>query len=141
MVEARHSSAARLAAGSVAVAVAVLALKAIAWWVTGSVALYADALESIVNVAAALAALLAVRLSALPADANHPYGHHKAEFFSAILEGVMIIIAAILILHQSYLGLRAPKPLDAPLSGLMVNGLASVINAVWCWVLTWVASS
>ena len=113
MVEPRQSSAARLAAGSVAVAVAVLALKAIAWWVTGSVALYADALESIVNVAAALAALLAVRLSALPADANHPYGHSKAEYLSAVLEGALIIVAALLILHETwaaYLAPRAPEP-------------------------------
>jgi len=75
MVEARHSGATQLAALSVAIAVAVLSLKAVAWWVTGSVALYADALVSIVNVAAAFAALIAVRLSALPADANLPYGN------------------------------------------------------------------
>jgi cation diffusion facilitator family transporter len=136
MVEARHSSAARLAAGSVAVAVAVLALKAIAWWVTGSVALYADALESIVNVAAALAALLAVRLSALPADANHPYGHAKVEYFSAVLEGALIIVAALLILHEAwaaYLAPRAPGPIGV---GLVVAAIASGINAVWALFLT-----
>lgn len=125
----------KLAFGSIVVGIIVLGLKLLSWQMTGSIALLSDALESTVNVATAIAALVAIRVAALPADANHPYGHHKAEFFSAILEGVMIIIAAILILHQSYLGLRAPKPLDAPLSGLMVNGVASVINAVWCWVL------
>ena len=124
-----------LAFGSIVVGIVVLGLKLLSWQMTGSIALLSDALESTVNVATAIAALVAIRVAALPADANHPYGHHKAEFFSAILEGVMIIIAAILILHQSYLGLMTPKKLDAPLSGLMVNGLASVINAVWCWVL------
>lgn len=131
MVEARQSSAARLAAGSVAVAVAVLALKAIAWWVTGSVALYADALESIVNVAAALAALLAVRLSALPADANHPYGHAKVEYFSAVLEGALIIVAALLILHEAWGAYLAPHRPEQARIGLAVAAVASGINAAW----------
>ena len=135
MVEARHSSAARLAAGSVAVAVAVLALKAIAWWVTGSVALYADALESIVNVAAALAALLAVRLSALPADANHPYGHSKAEYFSAVLEGALIIVASLLILHEAWGAFLAPRAPEQVGIGLAVAAVASSINAAWALFL------
>ena len=135
MVEARHSSAARLAAGSVAVAVAVLALKAMAWWVTGSVALYADALESIVNVAAALAALLAVRLSALPADANHPYGHSKAEYFSAVLEGALIIVAALLILHEAWGAFQAPRAPEQAGIGLAVAAVASGINAAWALFL------
>jgi len=135
MVEARQSSAARLAAGSVAVAVAVLALKAIAWWVTGSVALYADALESIVNVAAALAALLAVRLSALPADANHPYGHSKAEYFSAVLEGALIIVAALLILHEAWGAFQAPRAPEQAGIGLAVAAVASGINAAWALFL------
>jgi len=135
MVEARHSSAARLAAGSVAVAVAVLALKAVAWWVTGSVALYADALESIVNVAAALAALLAVRLSALPADANHPYGHSKVEYFSAVLEGALIIVAALLILHEAWGAFVAPRAPEQVGIGLAVAAVASSINAAWALFL------
>lgn len=135
MVEARQSSAARLAAGSVAVAVAVLALKAIAWWVTGSVALYADALESIVNVAAALAALLAVRLSALPADANHPYGHSKVEYFSAVLEGALIIVAALLILHEAWGAFQAPRAPEQAWIGLAVAAVASGVNAAWALFL------
>lgn len=135
MVDARHSNAARLAAGSVAVAVAVLALKAMAWWVTGSVALYADALESIVNVAAALAALLAVRLSALPADANHPYGHSKAEYFSAVLEGALIIVAALLILHEAWGAFQAPRAPEQAGIGLAVAAVASGINAAWALFL------
>ena len=125
----------RLAVGSLFVGVFVLGLKALAWRLTGSVALLSDALESLVNVATAIAALVAIRIAARPADANHPYGHHKAEFFSAILEGVMIILAALAILHTAWGALQAPKALEAPLEGLLVNGLASVINAIWCWVL------
>ena len=87
------------------------------------------------NVATAFAALVAIRVAALPPDHNHPYGHHKAELFSAILEGVMIILAALLILREAYHGFSAAQVLDAPLRGLLVNGLASVLNAVWCWVL------
>src|SRR3954470_2402338 len=92
----------RLASGSVAVACAVLALKLAAWGLTGSVALLADALESVVNVAAAIAALIAVHYSSLPPDANHPYGHTKAEYFSAVLEGALIVLAAVAILHQAW---------------------------------------
>jgi cation diffusion facilitator family transporter len=119
----------------VAVAVAVLALKAVAWWVTGSVALYADALESIVNVAAALAALLAVRLSALPADANHPYGHSKAEYFSAVLEGALIIVAALLILHEAWGAFLAPRAPEQVGIGLAVSAVASGVNAAWALYL------
>lgn len=125
----------RIAAGSILVSLVVLGLKVIAWQMTGSVALMSDALESLVNLATAVAALVAVRVAARPADANHPYGHHKAEFFSAILEGVLIILAALLILREAWGAWQAPRVLDAPLSGLAVNLLAGVLNAVWCWVL------
>lgn len=125
----------KIAAASILVGIVVLALKALAWWMTGSIALLSDALESTVNVVTAIAALIAIRVAALPADANHPYGHHKAELFSAVLEGVMIIIAALMIMREAYHGLMEPRVLDAPLQGLLVNGAASAINAVWCWVL------
>lgn len=125
----------KLAIGSLFVGILVLGLKALAWWMTGSIALLSDALESTVNVATAVAALVAIRIAARPADANHPYGHHKAEFFSAVLEGVMIIVAALLIMNEAYKGFMAPRVLDAPLQGLLVNGAASVINGIWCWVL------
>ncbi|MBB4066096.1 cation diffusion facilitator family transporter [Gellertiella hungarica] len=125
----------RIAIGSIVVGFAVLGLKAFAWWLTGSIALLSDALESTVNVATAIAALVAIRVAARPADANHPYGHHKAEFMSAVLEGVMIIIAALLIMNEAWKGFMAPRALDAPLEGLLVNGLASAINGIWCYVL------
>ena len=125
----------KIAIGSILVGVVVLGLKAIAWWMTGSIALLSDALESTANVATAVAALVAIKVAAMPADANHPYGHHKAEVFSAVLEGVMIILAALLIMNEAYKGFMAPRTLDAPLQGLIVNGVASAVNGVWCYVL------
>ena len=131
----RRRSIGTIAALSVAVGVGVLALKFFAYRITGSVALYSDALESIVNVAASGAALLAIRYGARPPDANHPYGHHKAEYLSVVLEGVLIIIAALSILREAYFAFLAPRMFTAPVEGLLVNGLASVINGGWCWFL------
>ena len=125
----------KLAICSIFVGFVVLGVKALAYWMTGSVALLSDALESTVNVATAFAALIAIQVAAKPADANHPYGHNKAEFFSAVLEGVMIIVAALLILREAYHGFMEPIGLDAPIEGLLVNLGATVINGVWAWVL------
>lgn len=125
----------KLATCSIFVGFVVLGVKALAYWMTGSVALLSDALESTVNVATAFAALIAIQVAAKPADANHPYGHNKAEFFSAVLEGVMIIVAALLILREAYRGFMEPVGLDAPIEGLLVNLGATVINGVWAWVL------
>lgn len=129
------SSTIKIAIGSILIGIIVLGLKALAFWMTGSIALMSDAMESTVNVATAIAALIAVKIAAQPADANHPYGHHKAEFFSAVLEGVMIVVAAILIINEAYKGVMTPHSLNAPIEGLLVNGVASVINGAWCWVL------
>ncbi|SDD52793.1 cation diffusion facilitator family transporter [Belnapia rosea] len=125
----------RFAIGSVVIAALVLALKLGAWALTGSVALLADALESVVNVAAAIAALVAVHYSAMPADANHPYGHTKAEYFSAVLEGALIVIAAVAILHEAWSAWRVPRALEQPGLGLMVSALATGINAAWAVLL------
>lgn len=125
----------RLACFSLVIALAVLGLKAAAWWITGSVALYSDALESIVNVVTALAALWAIRISHMPADRDHQHGHHKAEYFSAVLEGVMIIVAALMIMSQVVGALSEPKPLEQPWEGLAINGAAAVLNAIWASVL------
>ncbi|MET7244320.1 cation diffusion facilitator family transporter [Methylobacterium sp. EM32] len=119
------------ALASAGVGLLVLALKFGAWWITGSLALYSDALESIINVVAAMTAFVALRVAARPADQDHPYGHHKAEYFSAVIEGALIIVAAVVILRDAYDALQAPKMLDAPLAGVAVNGLATVINLVW----------
>src|SRR3981189_757809 len=124
-----------LAGGSIVVGIVVLTLKSLAYVMTGSVALLSDAIESIVNVAAAIAAFIAIRLSAKPADAEHPYGHHKAEYFSAVLEGVLIVVAAGAILPGAYFWFLPPRHGGAPWLGLAVNGAALAINAGWSWVL------
>jgi cation diffusion facilitator family transporter len=126
---------ARLAAWSIAVAIAVLGLKLFAWRITGSVALYSDALESIVNVATAVVALWAIRVSHMPADRDHQHGHHKAEYFAAVLEGVMIIVAALLIMSQVLESLGNPRALEQPWEGLAINGLATIVNTMWAFVL------
>ncbi|WP_075215936.1 cation diffusion facilitator family transporter [Mongoliimonas terrestris] len=125
----------KLAYGSLVVGIVVLGLKYAAYAVTGSVALYSDALESIINVAAAVVALVAVRLSAIPPDANHPYGHHKAEYVSAVLEGVLIVVAALAIVREAWLAYQAPRLIEAPMLGLAINGVASILNAVWATIL------
>lgn len=129
------SRATRLAAASLAVAVTVLALKAAAWWITGAVALLADAVESIVNVAASATALAAVLYSQRPADANHPYGHAKAEYFSAVFTGVLIVVAALSILRESWFALLNPRAPTEPALGLTISAAATAINAAWAWVL------
>ena len=121
----------RLALGSIAVGLVVLGLKFVAWQLTGSVALYSDALESIINVVTSIAAYAAIRISALPADEGHPYGHSKAEYFSAVLEGVLIVVAALAILREAWSSFGHPKPLDAPLLGLAVSGVATALNFGW----------
>jgi len=125
----------RLAIGGIVVGVLVLVLKYAAYYVTGSVALFSDAAESIINVATAVAAFFAVRWSAVPLDANHPYGHYKAEHLSAVLEGVLIVVAALAIMRKAYLGFLNPQALDAPTLGLVINGLATAINGGWCFLL------
>ncbi|GGM08776.1 cation diffusion facilitator family transporter [Deinococcus aerophilus] len=125
----RHAS--RLALWSVAVAVVVLGLKYVAYLMTGSVALYSDALESIINVAAAIAAFIALRVAARPPDPGHPYGHTKAEYFSAVAEGVLIVLAALSIGREALGAILNPRELDLPYTGLLVNLGAGVLNALW----------
>jgi cation diffusion facilitator family transporter len=125
----------RLAAWSIAVAFGVMGLKFVAWWVTGSVALFSDALESIVNVIAALVAFYAIRVSHTPADDNHPFGHHKAEYLSAVLEGVLIVVAALLIVREAASALFNPVPFEAPALGMAINLAAAGCNAFWAWLL------
>jgi cation diffusion facilitator family transporter len=125
----------RIALGSLAVSLAVLAIKYVAFWITGSVALFSDALESIINVVTSVAVIVAVRIAAHPPDEQHPYGHHKAEYLSAVVVGAMIIGAALAILHEAYYGFIAPKVIDAPLLGLMVSSVATLMNVGWSYVL------
>lgn len=113
----------------------VMGLKALAWYVTGSVALLSDALESTVNVIAAALAYGVITYSQKPADDDHQFGHYKAEYLSAVAEGVLIILAAILIVWEAAGHLAKPEALDAPALGLAINTGAAVINAVWAWLL------
>jgi cation diffusion facilitator family transporter len=121
--------------GSLAVSIVVLAMKAGAYRLTGSVALLSDALETVINVAAAAAAIFALRLSALPADDNHHYGHSKAEYLSALLEGALVLLTAILIAREAWEGWQDPHAPDAPLLGIGLNAAAGVINLGWALVL------
>ena len=125
----------QLAIWSIPVAIVVFALKYFAYYVTGSVALYSDALESIVNVIAAIAAYIAIIISMKPADNDHPFGHTKAEYFSAILEGAMIFVAAIMILRESWPLLTSSHLPEQPGYGLAINLAASAINAIWALIL------
>jgi cation diffusion facilitator family transporter len=118
---------------SVAVALATIALKTGAWWVSGSVSLLADALESLVNLAGAMFALAMVTLAARPPDEEHPYGHHKAEYFSSGFEGVLIFAAALAIIWAAVMRLRDPQPLDAVGLGLVLSIVSSTMNGVLAW--------
>lgn len=121
----------RIAYGSLAVGVTVLALKSAAAYLTGSIALFSDALESVVNVGTAVVALLAVRLVDRPASERLPYGYYKVEYFSAVIIGIFIGIAALLIAQRAYEGFMDPKPFDADPIGLTISVLATVINVAW----------
>jgi cation diffusion facilitator family transporter len=125
----------RIAVGSIAIGCAVLAMKAFAWWITGSAALYSDALESIVNVAASVIALAALHFAAIPADANHPYGHDKVEFFAAVIEGALIVIAAVSIFSHAWETWHNLRPIAQPALGLALNALATLANGAWSAVL------
>jgi cation diffusion facilitator family transporter len=113
---------------SVAAALATIALKAAAWYVTGSVGLLSDALESLINLAAALLALSMLRLAAAPPDDAHPYGRFKAEYFASGIEGALIVLAAASIAYAALPRLASPQPIEAPLLGIALSAAASAIN-------------
>lgn len=113
---------------SIAAALSTILLKGVAWWLTGSVGLLSDALESFVNLAGALMALAMLSLAAQPADANHAHGHGKAEYFSSAFEGFLIVLAAIAIGYTAVDRLQHPQPLEDIGVGLTVSVLASIIN-------------
>jgi cation diffusion facilitator family transporter len=118
---------------SVATAVATIVLKTGAWWLTDSVSLLSDALESLVNLAGAMFALAMVTLAARPPDAEHPYGHHKAEYFSSGFEGVLIIAAALGIIWAAIERWRHPQPLQALGLGVTLSIISSAMNGVLAW--------
>jgi cation diffusion facilitator family transporter len=120
---------------SIGAAAATIVLKVAAWRITGSVGLLSDALESGVNLVAALAAFFALSLAAKPADREHPYGHFKAEYFSSGLESALILLAAAAILVTAVERLLAPEPLQQLGAGLGLSVVASAINALVAWLL------
>ena len=126
----------KLGWGSVAVSLIALSLKYAAYAVTGSVALYSDAIECIINVVAAGGGVLALSVSARPADANHPYGHYKAEYLSAVAEGVLVLLTSFAIAHQAWLGWQHPHMPRAPVRGIALNAAAGVLNCAWALLLT-----
>lgn len=120
---------------SVAVAVATIALKTGAWWLTGSVGLLSDALESLVNLAGAVFALMMVTVAAQPPDEDHPFGHHKAEYFSSGFEGVLILVAALAIIWAAVQRFFAPQPLESLGLGLGLSVLSSIMNGALAWAM------
>lgn len=120
---------------SIAAAGTTIALKTGAWYLTGSVGLLSDAAESVVNLMAAVIALVALKVAALPADKNHHFGHAKAEYFSAASEGVMILVAAVFIVVAAAERLIHPAPVSNLGVGLAISVVASIINGSVAWVL------
>lgn len=122
------SSLARYAWLSVAAALATMTLKGVAAWLTGSVGLLSDALESFVNLGAALLALWMLRVAAVPPDEKHPFGYSKAEYFSAVAEGGLIIVAALVIIAAALPRLIEPRPIEAFGTGVVISLAATAIN-------------
>jgi cation diffusion facilitator family transporter len=120
---------------SIAVAVATIVLKTAAWWVSDSVSLLSDALESLVNLAGAMFALAMVTVAARPPDDDHPYGHHKAEYFSSGFEGVLIFVAALAIVWAAVHRLLDPQPLDQIGLGIVFALVSSAMNGVLAWTM------
>ena len=120
---------------SIVTAIVVIGLKLIAWRITGSVGLLSDALESTVNLVAAIGAFVALRVAAKPPDRSHNFGHTKAEYLSAVFEGVMIVVAAVVIVATAVDRLLHPEELDEVGMGLAISVGATVVNAVVGWVL------
>jgi cation diffusion facilitator family transporter len=112
------------------VAVLLFSIKIIAWWLTHSVAILTDALESIVNVIAGLVGLYSLFIAAKPRDTNHPYGHGKAEFLSAAIEGTLIMLAGVFIIYEAVSQLYHPKPLQQLNYGIYLVGASAIINFI-----------
>jgi len=124
---------------SIAVAITTIVLKTLAWYITDSVGLLSDAMESFVNLASALFALLMVTIAQRPADEEHPYGHHKAEYFSSGFEGILIVGVSVGIIWAAISRLLEPQPLQELGWGLALSILSSALNGLLAWVMFSVA--
>ncbi len=118
---------------SIGVAVLTIALKTGAWWLTGSVGLLSDAMESVVNLLGATFALAMVTIAARPPDEDHPFGHHKAEYFSSGFEGGLIFVAALAIVWAAVQRLLSPQPIESLGWGLTLSIVSSVLNGALAW--------
>ena len=118
---------------SVLAAVATIAMKTLAWWLTGSVGLLSDAMESFVNLASALFAIAMVTIAQRPADDDHPFGHHKAEYFSSGFEGLLIVGAAVAIIWAAVHRFAHPQPLQSLGWGLGLAVISSMLNGLLAW--------
>jgi cation diffusion facilitator family transporter len=125
----------RLLWASVVVAMITITLKTLAWYLTDSVGLLADAMESFVNLASAIFGLVMVTIAMRPADKDHPYGHHKAEYFSSGFEGVLIVGAALAILWAAGHRLFDPQPLQQVGWGLGLSIVSSALNGFLAWIM------
>ena len=125
----------RLLWASVAVAVITIALKTLAWWLTDSVGLLSDAMESLVNLASAMFGLLMVTVAEAPPAEDHPYGHHKAEYFSSGFEGILIIVAGLGILWAAGHRVFDPQPIEQVGLGLVLSVGSSALNGLLAWVM------
>ena len=125
----------RLLWASIAVAMITITLKTLAWYVTDSVGLLSDAMESFVNLASAIFALMMVTIAQRPADEEHPYGHHKAEYFSSGFDGVLIVGVALGIIWAAAWRMFEPQPLQALGAGLALSVLSSALNGLLAWVM------
>jgi len=120
---------------SVVVAIITIVMKTLAWYITDSVGLLSDAMESLVNLASAIFGLMMVTVAALPPDEDHPYGHHKAEYFSSGFEGILIIVAALGIIWAAGHRIFDPQPLEQVGWGLALSVASSALNAFLAWVM------
>ena len=120
---------------SVVVAIMTITLKTLAWWITDSVGLLSDAMESLVNLASAIFGLVMVTVAAQPPDAEHPYGHHKAEYFSSGFEGILIIVAALGIIWAASHRIFDPQPIEQVGLGLALSVGSSALNGLLAWVM------
>lgn len=125
----------RLLMVSVGVALVTIALKTLAWWLTDSVGLLSDAMESLVNLASAMFGLMMVTVAERPADEDHPYGHHKAEYFSSGFEGILIIVAGLGILWAAGHRVFDPQPIEQVGLGLALSVGSSALNGLLAWVM------
>jgi cation diffusion facilitator family transporter len=115
---------------SILAAVITISLKTTAFLLTGSVGLLSDALESLINLVAAIIALVAIKISQKPPDDDHTYGHFKAEYFSSIIEGILIFIAAVSIGYAAIGRIMHPQPIEQAFAGVLVSALAAGVNLV-----------